>query len=167
MIFKREKILWWVVSLLVVLNATIIITIMYRNSQVQILERTIVVETGTASMSRQHLCQILDLCARQKCQFCPKHTAFKAETDRIIWQIDEEKHLLFKEMQKCCPNADELNRRSENIGNLHTELKKITVDFYRTIYEICCTQEQREKLRQVFEPLFERISHGGQPPACQ
>ncbi|MDR1950606.1 MAG: hypothetical protein LBP96_00070 [Bacteroidales bacterium] len=153
----RTKILLWIIGLLVMLNASTIATILYRNSQTQIHERTVVIETGTISLSEQYLCEMLGLCANQKCEFCPKHKVFKKEAGKIVADIDKRKAAMFEQMQQAKPNVEELNKLSEEIGELHAELKKNTAKFYLKIVEICCTPTQKEKVNEIFEPLFKDI----------
>ena len=152
---NRTKILWWIIGLLLVLNATTIVTIFYNNSQVQIHERTVVIESGTVSLSEQFLCEMLGLCASQKCEFCPKHRAFKRDASQIVADITLQKRLMFAEMLRAESNVEELDRLSEKIGELHAELKKLTAKFYLDIEDVCCTLTQKEKLKEIFRPLFE------------
>jgi len=150
----RIKILWWAVGLLAALNLSTLATILYRNGQVQIHERTIFIEDGTISLSRQYLCERLDLCATQKCDFCPLHVTFKADASKAVAGIEQQKQAMFEEMQQPEPCVEKLNKLSKNIGELHAELKKITAKFYLDVEKICTTPEQKKILREIFEPLF-------------
>jgi hypothetical protein len=100
----KTKILYWIVCLLVLLNASTVATILYRNSQVQVHEHTVVIETGTITLSQQFLCQMLGLCASQKCEFCPLHKAFKTNASKIVKEIDKQKRAMFDELQQPAPN---------------------------------------------------------------
>jgi len=152
---NRTKILWWIIGLLVVLNLSTVATIFYRNGQVQqIQDRTVFIEDGAISLSRQYLCEVLDLCASQKCDFCPLHKAFKADAVRIVTNIDKQKRAMFEEMQHTEPDTNRLNELSESIGELHAKLRKTIAKFYLNVEEICTTLEQKKILKEIFEPLF-------------
>ncbi|MDR2908231.1 MAG: hypothetical protein LBU91_09630 [Bacteroidales bacterium] len=152
----KHKILCWVICLLVILNVSTIVTIVYKNLQTQAHEQTtVVIEAGTVSLSGQYFCQMLELCPEQKCQFCPRHKVFRAKAGKITENIDNAKRAMFQEMHRPNPDLESLDEISEEIGNLHEELKNITVDFYLSVREVCETPEQKKKLKDLFAPLFD------------
>ena len=52
-------------------------------------------------------------------------------------------------MGKKNPSTDKLNSISENIGELHTELKELTISYYLDMKEVC-DESQQEKLNEIF-----------------
>ena len=68
---------------------------------------------------------------------------------RISMQLEELRIKMVEEMGTKNPSQDELNSISENIGNLHSDLKKVTIQYYLDMKEVC-DEDQQEKLNEIF-----------------
>ena len=145
----KTKTFWWIISLLVVLNLTIMIIVLYRNHQVKIQKCTI-----ATPLSWDYLSQTLGLCTNDKCEVYLKQEIFRTNAARIVANIDEQRRMMFEEMNQPKPDMEKLDKLSENMGELHAELKKIVTAFYLEIKEFCATLKQKEDLKEFFTPLF-------------
>ena len=145
----KTKILWWIISLLVVLNLTTVITILYRNHQVKIQKSTTATPLNWDSLS-----QTLEFCTNEKCEINLRQEMFRTNTARIVASMDEQRRAMFEEMNQPKPDMEKLDKLSENMGELHAELKKIVAAFYLEIKGYCTTSKQKEDLKEIFTPLF-------------
>lgn len=68
---------------------------------------------------------------------------------RISGELEELRIDMVNEMGKENPDSEELDFISENIGELHSELKKVTIQYYLDMKEVC-DENQQEKLNEIF-----------------
>ena len=68
---------------------------------------------------------------------------------RISYRLEEFRTEMVEEMGKKDPSQDDLDSISENIGELHSELKKVTIQYYLDMKEVCDIGQQ-EKLNDIF-----------------
>ena len=66
------------------------------------------------------------------------------------------------EMSAVNSDTTRLNALSDSIGQLHSDLKKITYRYYLEIKGICSPDQQR-KLEQIFGEMFTNDSQLGSP----
>lgn len=148
------KILWWIIALLVILDLTIIGTILVRNRSMGEEEIAIVLDEElpnplTGRFFRQHL-GFDDI---QMAQFREAHRTFRYVANDLIFEMDSLKNELFVELNSLSPDTQRLNILSEHVGSHHADLKKITNDFYLNLRTIC-DSSQCLLLQQAFIPLF-------------
>lgn len=68
---------------------------------------------------------------------------------RISNDLEELRIDMVKEMGAKHPEEDKLNSISENIGELHADLKKVTIKYYLEMKKVC-DESQQEKLNEIF-----------------
>lgn len=68
---------------------------------------------------------------------------------RISVQLEELRVKMVEEMGAKETSEVELNAISEDIGNLHANLKKVTIRYYLEMKEVC-DENQQEKLNEIF-----------------
>jgi Spy/CpxP family protein refolding chaperone len=68
---------------------------------------------------------------------------------RISSQLEESRIKMVNEMGKKILDRNKLDSISENIGKLHTELKKVTIQYYLDMKEVC-DENQQKKLNEIF-----------------
>ncbi len=68
---------------------------------------------------------------------------------RISYNLEELRVNMINEMGTSSPSEEKLNSITDDIGRLHTELKKITIQYCLDMKEVCDT-DQQEKLNQIF-----------------
>jgi hypothetical protein len=73
--------------------------------------------------------------------------------NRTAWQINHRLERLridmVNEMGKEKPDEERLKQVSQNIGELHTELKDETIKYYLSMKEVC-SEEQKVRLYKIF-----------------
>lgn len=74
---------------------------------------------------------------------------YNRSAHRISYQLEESRIKMVEEMGKANPSEDTLISISENIGELHTSLKKVTIQYYLDMKEVC-DESQQKKLNEIF-----------------
>ncbi|MDD2589393.1 MAG: hypothetical protein PHO13_05640 [Fermentimonas sp.] len=151
---KTVKILLWVIALLVMLNLTIIGTILIRNRENSSDNIAIILdETRQTPLTGRYFRQTLGFNDAQMNVFRDAHRTFQYRANDLIYGMDSLKNEIFAELNKQTPDTLRLNNLSEQVGNHHAELKKITNVFYLQLKTVC-DSTQCEQLQQAFLPLF-------------
>ena len=151
---ERNKILIWLVVLLVILNVTTIATILYHNYKERQTENDSVIVNSEGKMINGRLIRSeLSFDNNQIDRFRKINHLFRPTAMAIVFKIDSLKAIMFQELQKQRVDTLKLNNLSDQIGNLHGKLKQETFRFYLQIKSICAP-EQVSKLEKIFAPLF-------------
>ena len=151
---KTTKRLGWVIILLVVLNLTTIGTILLRNRESKSDNIAIVLDENRQNpLTGRYFRQTLGFDDAQMNQFREAHRSFQYAANDLIFEMDSMKNEMFAELNSPSPDTVRLNNLSEQVGNHHAELKKITNAFYLQLKTVC-DSTQCEQLQQAFLPLF-------------
>jgi hypothetical protein len=151
---RTTKILWWIIALLVILNLTTIGTILVRAKAMGEEELAIVLDEDQSSpLTGRFFRQNLGFNDAQMVQFREARRTFQYAANELIFEMDSLKSEMFAELNKQTPDTVRLNNLSDQVGNRHAELKKITNDFYLKLKKMC-SETQCEQLQQAFLPLF-------------
>ncbi|MCK9303953.1 MAG: hypothetical protein PHP30_08045 [Bacteroidales bacterium] len=151
---KINKILIWVTALLLVLNITTIGTILYHNNQEKEDNIAIVLDENQAPLTGRYLRQTLGFNSEQMEVFQKTNREFQPQANRIIYEMDSLKNEMFSELNKPQPDSIKLNSLSDLIGIHHSELKKLTNNFYLKIKSVC-DSTQCEPLKKTFLSLYQ------------
>lgn len=150
---KTNKIMMWVIALLVVLNLTTIGTIVYHNQQEKDDSTAIVIDEGQPPLTGRYFRQTLGFDNDQMDVFRAANREFQPRANLLIYEMDSLKNEMFMELNKPKPDETKLNALSDHIGNHHAELKKLTNDFYLKI-KSACNDAQCAQLERAFLPLY-------------
>ncbi|MBK5195938.1 MAG: hypothetical protein JJE08_07930 [Proteiniphilum sp.] len=151
---RGNKILWWVIALLVILNLTTIGTILIRNSEDSEENIAIVLDENRQNpLTGRFFRQTLGFSDAQMELFREANQTFQYAANDLIYEMDSLKNELFAELNSPAPDRTRLNELSDHVGSHHAELKKITNDFYLQL-KAACDSSQCEQLQQAFAPLF-------------
>lgn len=158
MLTNKTKILWWVIALLAILNITTIATIVVHNNNEREAEmdQAIQIEPNAQPINGKYFRHELGFDNEQMEVFRQSNRTFRHKANRIVVDIDTQKELMFQELQAANPDTVKLHTFSQQIGLLHTELKDATMQFYLSLNAIC-DKEQKEKMKEIFTPLFINI----------
>ena len=67
----------------------------------------------------------------------------------ITLKLDKKRYFMMNEIAKENPNMQSLDEIAEDIGSLHYELKKSTINHFLKLKEIC-NEDQQEDLQKLF-----------------
>ncbi|HOZ69482.1 MAG TPA: hypothetical protein PLU11_14280 [Chitinophagaceae bacterium] len=152
---RKTQILTWLVVLLLVLNAVTIGTIIYHQRQEKkaISDISIGGYAGTNPLNGRFFRQEMGFNTQQMDVFRELNQAFRPASMEITFLIDSLKEVMYNQLTQAKSDSLQLQQLSEEIGALHSQLKKETVLFYIRLKEIC-TPDQQKQLAEVFKPLF-------------
>lgn len=155
---NKITVLRWIIALLIVLNASTIATIIYHNAHEKaILEDVPLDIDGQSMLNGRFMRQNVGFDDQQMNQFRRDKQQFQPEANEIIFSIERLKSELFVELNKPKPDPNKINEFSDQIGNLHADLKKKTSFFYLQLRQIC-HKEQDSLIVKTFQPLFNNSS---------
>lgn len=156
---ERKKLLIGVIIFLVLLNlGTILTVVIYMRGSYRPDKE---VETSTSADTMPatgiqrvtYLADKLNLTEDQQQGFKTASQDYSRQARSIMFRMSKLREELLKEMDKEDPDQALLDSLSEQIGQEHIKMKKLTVDHYLTLKSLC-TEEQKDKLYQVFSKLL-------------
>lgn len=152
---RKTTILTWAVVLLAVMNVATIATIIYHNYNDRRREDGTGINTGAGSnqLNGKFFRQQLGFDENQMKVFREANGHFRPATLKMTAAIDSLKGRMFAALQQPAPDSLLLGKLSEEIGQLHSSLKKETFQFYLQLKKVC-TAQQLTQLDEAFRPVF-------------
>ena len=151
------RILIWVIVILAAINLSMGISFVYHKQQdkkfmTQLEEAAIEVpsERRTRFFKEQ-----LNLGRDQMDLFRELNREFNRTAWRITHQLEALRAEMVRELGKEKPRAKTLDSISKNIGELHTDLKQETIDYYLRL-KAACNEEQQAKLNEIFISMLKK-----------
>jgi hypothetical protein len=163
---NKNRWMIWAIVILVVMNLTTFITIVYNRRQLSDLEQVSVQGEsmpGNASMkySGRYFRDSLDLSPDQMRKFSEFNPRFRQAVMAINLDMAKMRNSMLIEMAKNECDTNILNNLSDSIGYLHARLKKETYQYY-IYFKNICNKEQQKKLEQLFGEMFNSDTQMGQ-----
>lgn len=161
---KRKHFIW-IIAVLTVINLSATGTVLYNiKFQKEDLERKVYeqeLEPGPPDVKPGRLLrEKLNLSPEQHQQFRKLRRSFHTQANKLSYEMQIKRNEMITELAKEDPDVQKLKQIARDIGDMHTELKELTMDYYLGMKEVC-TPEQEEKLYRIFEVLINR--DGGMP----
>lgn len=152
---RKITMLKWALVFMIVMNVATLATIIYHNYMEHVQPDETVINTGQGlnPLNGKFFKQQLGFDEMQMDVFRRANSHFRPEAFKIAAAIDSLKGEMFTQLQKAAPDSILLNRLSEEVGLLHSSLKKETFGFYLQLKKICSSQ-QLMQLEKAFRPLF-------------
>ncbi len=155
---NKYSTLVWAVVLLAVLNISTLATIMYHKYQSDKSDTISAtdkqqLESDSEKFSGRYFRDQLNLSGEQMDKFKEINPAFRLKARNITIELAEKRKQMLIEMSGEKGDTLRLNALSDSIGQLHSDLKRITYRYYMEIKSIC-DQEQQKKLEQIFGEMF-------------
>ena len=97
----------------------------------------------------------LDLSIDQVNLFRDLNRSFNQTAWRLTHQLEALRADMVRELGKENPSNRSLKSIAKHIGELHTELKEETIDYYLKM-KVVCTEEQQEKLNEIFISMLKK-----------
>lgn len=164
---NKYRILIWVIIILVATNLSMGLSFFYHTEQDrQLIEQA---EEESIEVPAQQRTRFF----REQLKLNPQQVEVFRELNRnfnrTAWQIQNQltglRRAMVNEMGLKDADEQELDDIAMQIGDLHEELKKETIQYYQDMKKVC-TQEQQEKLHKIFLSILEsnedvRLPQGG------
>ncbi len=148
----------WAIAVLAVMNLATLTTVLYHRNKVDSQVAVVYpdqAKSGNASVkfSGRYFRDELNLSDEQMKSFSEFNPAFRQKVMAINRNLDIKRQEMLAEMSKKNCDTSRLNLLSDTIGWLHASLKKQTYLYYLNFKKIC-TDQQQEKLEQLFGEMF-------------
>lgn len=150
---KNTKILIGIIALLLLLNLTIVGTILYNKNEVnryqEQAKKEIVVPTKYLG---RFFKKELNLSNKQHRVFQNIRHQYHQDSDIIIDKMKKNRNDILTSLGKGKSDTIILNKLSKDLGYLHTELKNLTIQYYLDM-KVACNEKQKAKLFQIFKTM--------------
>ena len=151
------RILIWIIVILIATNLSMGISFLYHKQQdkkfmEQLEEAAIDVpsERRTRFFREQ-----LNLGQDQMDIFRELNRDYNKTAWQVTHQLETLRAEMVRELGKENPKEKRLDSISKQIGELHTNLKKETIDYYMQMKEVC-NDEQKVKLNEIFMSMLKK-----------
>ncbi len=149
----NNKILFGIIALLVLLNISIIVTILYKKNQITKYNYAY---KNEMPIQKKHLGRLfkneLDLSFKQHKKFQELRHQYHQNSNEIIKEMKTIRSEILQELGKNESDTLLLKQLSKRLGEQHIKLKDLTIKFYLDMKKEC-SPEQKEKLFELFKKL--------------
>jgi Spy/CpxP family protein refolding chaperone len=147
----------WAIAFLALMNIATILTVVFQRSKADtvITGDPIITDTegSSAGYSGRFFRDQLNLTQKQMDQFFRFNAEFRQQAREINRNLNWHRNQMLKELTAAESDTGKLNLLSDSIGFLHSDLKKVTYNYYLNFKKIC-TPEQQENLELLFCGIF-------------
>ena len=154
---NKYRILVWIVVILLATNLSMGISYFYHKQQDKKLTQQI--EEAAVEMPAQQRTRFfreqLILNREQLNKFRELNRSFNQTAWGITRKLQSLRIEMVEELGYENPNDERLEFISSEIGSLHKQLKKETINYYLSMREVCDV-EQRQKLNEIFMSMLQQ-----------
>lgn len=147
-----KKILIWIIIILVAINISTIGTIIYNScfekNPRQNIRKEFIQEKGSC----KHLTDELNFNDEQKKEHQFYRQNYLTSAKELTNEMQNKRIEMMSELEKDASDTIYLYVISREIGNLHAELKRLTINYYINLKSIC-NAEQKVHLSQIFNKM--------------
>ena len=152
-----NRTLIWVVVILLATNLSMAVTFLYHKQQdkkaaQQTKESTIEVP---AEQRTRFFREQLNLNLEQVNLFRELNRNYNRTARDITFRLEKLRSEMVDELGKPEPDRELLNSLTKEIGELHTQLKNATIDYYLDMKTIC-DESQKVKLNEIFKSILKQ-----------
>ena len=147
---NRTKILIWIILILFATNvATIVSGLIYTSNRKKAEASKVEIPINRRIMFFE---EQLDLEWDQRNMFREYLSTFNQNARLTTNRINILRYQMIDEMAGDNPDTEKLNKISNEIGDLHSQLKKATISYYMNMKNIC-NKEQQKRLHDLFRVM--------------
>jgi Spy/CpxP family protein refolding chaperone len=154
----KYRILIWLVFILFAMNIATIASLFFHTrltkapaSTQQNADQSVVKAEQGARFFREKL----NLDPAQTTRFQEINREYNRTAHRIAYDLEQLRMEMVEQMGKAESDTVMLNAICREIGNLHEQLKKLTVDYYLKM-KSSCREDQRVKLNYIFKEMVQK-----------
>lgn|GEM_PF-180383 len=157
--FSQNRILIWLIIFLLLLNISVISSLIYHrvreSKNISAIHQAPFQRDSRMRSEGRFLRDFLELDPEQFEQFRMARQAFQMKAWGITEELREKKVEFLKVLNQKNPDTSKIQKISEDIGQLHKDLRLKTGKYYLELRTIC-DKEQQQKLYHFFMQTFER-----------
>jgi hypothetical protein len=148
--FERTRLYLFIIIILVIFNISAIVAIIYhlRSDHHQMRP-----ERGESVDRGRHLADKIGFDKAQAVQFDTLRADFGRKAKTIMTSIGEKKLEMLNEFTSENPDTTRLYKLTRDIGNLHAEMRRLSIDHFMNVKKIC-SPEQKVKLLDLFRNMM-------------
>jgi len=144
------RILIWVIVILVATNLSMGLSFWYHKQQDKKAAESVGEEVVMPSEQRTRFFRDqLNLSMEQVNDFRDLNRDYNRNARKVTDQLENLRIQMVDEMSNDEPSETVLDEISNKIGDLHAELKHLTIDYYLGMKQVCDSSQQ-EKLEEIF-----------------
>lgn len=132
--FKNRNLFIWIIVILLVINVSAITTIIYH---VYFFKSTPPSEFISGERPHKFMKKELNLSPEQEKEFSQLKTEFRNNSKEILELLKENRIVIMEELSKTDPDTAKLNQIADEIGFLHTSLKKKSIKHFIDMKNMC------------------------------
>lgn len=147
----------WVIVILLATNLSMAVTFLYHKQQdkkatQQTEESAIEVP---AEQRTRFFREQLNLSQEQVNQFRELNRSYNRTARDITFQLEKLRIEMVEELGNPEPDRVKLDEITKTIGELHKQLKNVTIDYYLGM-KTACDESQKEKLNEIFRSMLKQ-----------
>jgi Spy/CpxP family protein refolding chaperone len=149
-----KKILWIAIIVLVIINLSVLGTILYRVQKAKaVKEARIEFEPGNQPWRCYR--NELNLTDNQHLQFKQFRMEYQRKANQVTHQMRYNRQKMITELGKKESDTTTLHQLAFELGEMHAELKHLTFEYYLQMKSVC-TPEQKDKLFIAFSDMINK-----------
>jgi len=160
--FEKTRLYLFIIVVLAIFNISAIVAIIYHLRTEHRFNRT-----ENREDRGKHLSDKIGFDKAQAVEFDTLRADFGRKTKAIMTSITDKKMEMMNEFTSETPDTSKLYKLTNEIGNLHAQMRRLSIDHFMSVKKIC-NPEQKTKLLDMFRnmmkmeegPGFNR-RHGG------
>lgn len=157
--FKKTtyRTLVWVIVILLVTNLSMGLSFLYhKNQDSKVIEQSEETKFEVPAEQRTRFFrEQLNLSAEQVDLFRELNRNYNRTAREITLQLESLRAEMVDEMGKSEANRQRLDEITKEIGELHTRLKNVTIDYYMGM-KTAADEQQKEKLNEIFRSMLKQ-----------
>lgn len=161
---KLNKLLIWAVFILLATNISMAVSFLYHKKQDQAAaeKQDLAAIDIPAEQQTKFFREQLNLSDEQVGPFREFSRSYNRSTNQLARRLENLRIDMVSELGKANSDTLQLNGITTEIGNLHRELKNITVEYYRQLKHVC-DEQQKTRLNEIFMSMVNKNDEV-QPP---
>jgi Spy/CpxP family protein refolding chaperone len=155
--FERTRIYLFIIIILVIFNISAIVAIIYH---LRSEHRQMRPDREEGHDRGRHLADKIGFDKAQAVQFDTLRADFGRKAKAIMNTIQEKKLEIINEFTSESPDTAKLYQLTRDIGNLHTDMRRLSIDHFMNVKKLC-TPGQKTKLLDLFKNMMKMEEGAG------
>ena len=151
--FTKNKILIFLIVILFVSNLTTIIALVIHKREFHRLPNDTQTINSPVANTGSLFRDKLNLSIEQNDIFRNLRRNYNRSARTLSYEMQYERVKMINELSKSNPDTMALNAIANDIGTMHSQLKRLTFKYFLDMKKEC-NKEQKEKLTEIFEDLL-------------
>ncbi len=150
---SKNKILIFLVVILFVSNLTTIVALIIHKREFHSISQDSISNKQTVMNNGRLFRENLNLSIEQNDVFRELRREYNRSARALSFKMQDKRIAMVNELSKSNPDTIVLNSIANEIGEMHSHLKKLTINYFLDMKRECNT-EQKDKLAEIFINLL-------------